>query len=507
MLPVTDVLRLNRRRYADDIAVVDERGRATYAVLIDRAWGLARALHERGVRPGDTVGVLTGNSIFAAETYLGIIAAGAIAVPYNWRWSTTELVFGINDSRAAVVIVESDWTDAFEAARATGELERVGTVLAQGDGYDHALISGGPPDVAVGPDDGNVILYTGGTTGFPKGVLLTHRNVMANALNEIVDTDMERSDRTLLITPMFHSASLLCWFLPHLVLGARSVLVRRFDEELVGDTIAGEGVTNGFLVPNMLRRLLHGGQFERHDVSSFRRLYVGGATLRMPDKLAAGEVLPGVRIYYQYGLTEAGPIVTRLRPEDMYRDDLDGSIGQEFLLTETRVADASDRELPPGDVGELCVRGPNVMAGYYGNPAATDAVLRDGWLHTGDVVSRDADGYFYFLDRLKDMIKTGGENVFSAEVERVLYAHPGVAEAAVLGVPSDEWDEEVRAVVALRPGARATADDLRDHCRRVLAGYKVPKQITFVPLAEMPVNASGKLLKTELRRRQLWRDR
>jgi acyl-CoA synthetase (AMP-forming)/AMP-acid ligase II len=504
MLQVTDVLRLNRRRYAGDIAVVDERGRATYAQLVDRAWGLARALHERGVRPGDTVGVLTGNSIFSVETYLGIVAAGAVAVPYNWRWSTPELVFGINDSCAAVVLVEADWTDAFAAARATGELERVETMLLQGDDYERALVAGGPPDVAVGPDDGNVILYTGGTTGFPKGVLLTHRNVMANAFNEIIDTDMERSDRTLLITPMFHSASLLCWFLPHLVLGARSVLMRTFDEELVGATIARERVTNGFLVPNMVRRLLNGGHFARHDMSSYRRMYVGGATFRMPDKLAVGEVLPGVRLYYQYGLTEAGPIVTRLRPEDMYRNDLDGSIGREFLLTETRVVDAGDVELPPGGVGELCVRGPNVMAGYYRNAAATDEVLRDGWLHTGDVVSRDADGYLYFHDRLKDMIKSGGENVYSAEVERVLYAHPGVAEAAVLGVPSTEWDEEVRAVVALRPGATATEDDLREHCRRDLAGYKVPKRIAFIALEEMPVNASGKLLKTELRQRPLW---
>jgi acyl-CoA synthetase (AMP-forming)/AMP-acid ligase II len=264
-------------------------------------------------------------------------------------------------------------------------------------------------------------------------------------------------------------------------------------------------VTNGFFIPNMVRRMLMSRAWERHRMDSFRRLYVGGATFRLPDKEAVREVLPGARIYYQYGLTEAGPIVTRLRPEDMFRPELDGSIGQEMLLNDVSIRDESGLEVPDGVAGEICVRGPNVMLGYFNRPEATAAVFRDGWLRTGDVASR-RDGYFMFHDRLKDMIKSGGENVYSAEVEQAIYSHPAVAEAAVLGVASEQWDEEVRAVVALKPASSVTEQELQDHCRRTLAGYKVPKRIVFVPLEQIPVNPSGKIMKRELRQQTLWPD-
>jgi fatty-acyl-CoA synthase len=264
-------------------------------------------------------------------------------------------------------------------------------------------------------------------------------------------------------------------------------------------------VTNGFFIPNMVRRMLISGAWTRHRTDSFRRLYVGGATFRMPDKEAVRDTLPRARIYYQYGLTEAGPIVTRLRPQDMFKPELDGSIGQEILLNDVSIRDSSGQEVPDGVAGEIWVRGPNVMLGYFNKPDETAAVLRDGWLRTGDVASR-RDGYFMFHDRLKDMIKTGGENVYSAEVEQALYSHPAVAEAAVLGVPSDEWDEEVRAVVALKPSLQASERELQEHCRRTLAGYKVPKQILFVPLERIPVNPSGKIMKRELKQQHLWPD-
>jgi acyl-CoA synthetase (AMP-forming)/AMP-acid ligase II len=316
---------------------------------------------------------------------------------------------------------------------------------------------------------------------------------------------MAADDITLLIAPMYHSASLLCWFLPHLVLGACSVFVRRFDEEQAASLIQSERVTNGFFIPNMVRRMLISGAWERHDMGSFRRLYVGGATFRLPDKEAVREVLPAARIYYQYGLTEAGPIVTRLRPEDMFKPELDGSIGQEMLLNDVSIQDGNGHEVADGVAGEICVKGPNVMLGYFNRPDATAAVFRNGWLRTGDVASRH-DGYFMFHDRLKDMIKTGGENVYSAEVEQALYSHPSVAEAAVLGVASQQWDEEVRAVVALKPGARLTEAELQQHLRGKLAGYKIPKRIAFVPLEAIPVNPSGKIMKRELRQQNLWPD-
>jgi fatty-acyl-CoA synthase len=502
VLTVREMVRRNRYRCPDAEAVVDEARRLTHAEFTDRCWALAAGLIERGVRVGDTVGIMAGNGVFSAETYAGAGVAGAVAVPYNWRSATPEMVHQINDSGARIVLAEETWRSALEEARQ--ELDRELLIVYEGPEYDSLLRFGGEPDVALGPEDGAVIIYTGGTTGASKGVLLSHRNVFSNCLNEIYDTEMVRADRTLLTTPMYHAAALLHWFLPHLLLGATSVFVRAFDEERVVAAMERERITNLFLIPNMLRRILTSGALISHDVRAMRRLYVGGASFKLPDKLEARAQLPGVDFYYQYGLTEGGPIVTRLRPEDMFREDLDGSIGQEFLLTEVSIRDPDGHEVPLGTPGEICVKSPGVMKGYFNRPDATKDVFRDGWLRTGDVAARVEGGYFYFHDRLKDMIKTGGANVYSAEVEQVLYGHAAILEAAVIGVPSSEWDEEVRAVVALRPDAVATEDELRTYCRRFLAGYKVPKRIAIVDPADLPVNPSGKILKRKLRSQDLW---
>lgn len=504
MLTVDAVLQRNHRYHRDALALVDARGRIDHGTLAQRAWAVGRGLLRRGVRPGDRVGLLADNGIFGTECFLGIASIGAVATMYNWRWATPELVFALNQSGASTVFVDRRFESDLEAALASGDVERRPAVIVEGKGHEALLDPGAAPEVGVGEDDPLAMIYTGGTTGFPKGVLLSHGNAVANALNEIVDTDMEPSDRTLILTPMFHSASLLCWFLPHLMLGAASVFAPRFDEAEVAVTIAREGITNAFLVPSMVRRMARAGALERCAGTAFSRLYVGGAAFMMEDKEMVREAVPKVRMYYQYGLSEAGPIVTRLRPEDMFRPELDGSIGKPFLLTQVSLRDAADAPVPIGETGEICVRGPNVMLGYHDAPEATAEALRGGWLRTGDLAGSDADGYLFFRDRSKDMIKSGGENVHSAEVEQVLYLHPAVAEAAVLGVKSGEWDEEVCAVVALAPGRSAEPDELRAHCRAQLAGYKVPKRFAFIPATEMPLNQSGKILKRELAQRNLF---
>jgi fatty-acyl-CoA synthase len=505
VLTVSDVLRRNHSRRPEAPAVVDHAGRLTHRQLSERAWAVGQGLVRIGIRPGDTVAILCGNGIFSAETILGVMAAGAIAVPLSWRWSRAELEHGLNDSRARVVLADKEFAPSVQGLVDGGLAPGVSRVVVDGPDYESFLGAASMPDVTVNPEAPALILYTGGTTGASKGVLLSHRNVMANAIDEIVDTDMGPDDITLLIAPMYHSASLLCWFLPHLVIGACSVFMRHFDEDEAGHLMEKEHVTNGFFIPNMVRRMLISGAWTKYSMGSFQRLYVGGATFRMPDKEAVREVLPAARIYYQYGLTEAGPIVTRLRPEDMFKADLDGSIGQEMLLNDVSIQDDDGRELPDGGAGEICVRGPNVMLGYFNLPEATAAAFRDGWLRTGDLASRHG-GYFMFHDRLKDMIKSGGENVYSAEVEQALYSHAAVAEAAVLGVASDQWDEEVRAVVALKPGFQMDERELQDHVRTRIAGFKIPKRILFVPLDQIPVNPSGKIMKRELRRRPLWPD-
>jgi fatty-acyl-CoA synthase len=506
MLTVGQVLANNKRRHPDRTALIDDVGALTHGELADRAMHIAGLLASVGVSEGDNVGILTGNSLFSAETYLGVAARGAVATLYNWRWSVPELVYAVNQTDARVVFVERAYRDLFEAAQATGELDASLVVLVEGSEFDDNVRSSVPILAEVSLEAPNVIIFTGGTTGFSKGVVLSNRAVMTNAFNMVIDTDIEADDRTLLITPMFHSASLLCWFLPHLVRGASSVLMRAFDEEHVAEVIERHRVTNGFLVPNMARRMVASGAYSRRDVSSFRRLYVGGGPFSLGDKHDVTRQLPGVRIFYQYGLSEAGPIVTRLRPEDMFRPELDGSIGQEFLLTEVSVRSSEGDVVADGEIGEICVRGPNLMTGYYGQPEATASTFRDGWLRTGDLAERNSDGYLFFRDRAKDMIKTGGENVYSGEVEQAMYSHPAVAEAAVVGVPSLQWDEEVRAVVVLREGSSTTEAELKVHIRELLAGYKVPKRIAFVPPDHVAINPSGKIMKQAFRADTFWED-
>jgi fatty-acyl-CoA synthase len=508
MWTLADCVRLNARRHPDRVALVEDQHRLTHGELSARVHAVARGLRAAGVKPGDHVGILAGNSVFCIESFLGTICAGAVAVMYNWRWASTELAHGIASTEAGVVLVENRFRADFEAAVATGTLGRRPCTFHEGAEFEGLALAGDDIDPEVGPQDPMCILFTGGTTGLSKGVVLPHRSAIVNSLNERLDTGMaqEPENVALVVTPLFHSAALLCVFAPHYTSGGTSVLMHRFDEQQVADLVAGERVTTSFMIPNMIRRLLQAGTFETPGFQEyFRQLHTGGGLLRMPDKLAVRELLPDVKIFFRYGLTEAGPMVTRLLDADILRTELDGSIGQEYTLIEVMVTDlVTGAEVAPGVLGEITVRGPGVMLGYYKRPEETAAALRDGWLHTGDLAVRDGHGYLHFRDRAKDMIKTGGENVYASEIEQILYAHPAVMECAVLGVPSTEWDEEVRAVVAVRPGHSVTERQLREHLREQLAGYKIPKMFMFIDPGNMPVNPSGKIVKSSLRRFVGW---
>jgi fatty-acyl-CoA synthase len=502
-----DFIRLNARRNPDRVAVVDENGRLTHAELAERAWALARGLAEIGVRPGDRVGVLAGNSNFAVETLLGTVAAGAVWVPFNWRWAREELVHGINLTRPKVVLVEDQFVSAFDAAEGSGDMDAADLkVRRQGQDYESFLIPGGPLDIRMGPEDPLCILFTGGTTGTSKGVVLPQRSAIFNAVNEIADLGFGQYpyNTAINVTPLFHSAALLCVLIPNYITGGTNVLLHKFDEDTFGDLVEAEQVNSTFIIPNMIRRLLKAGFFDRTGLECFRQLHSGGGLLRMPDKEAVLAKMPHLELFFRYGLTEGGPMVARLRHEDILRSELDGSIGQEYTFCEVQLQDADGAEVPPGELGEICVRGPSVMLGYFDRPEESATTLRGGWLHTGDLAVRDEDGYLFFRDRAKDMIKSGGENVYAAEIEQLLYAYPAIMECGVLGVTSDEWDEEVRAVVALRPGGSVTEDELRDYLREHLAGYKIPKKFLFLEPGQMPVNPSGKIVKSRLREITGW---
>jgi fatty-acyl-CoA synthase len=507
MYTLPDFARLNARRYPDRVALVDEGGSWTHAELFARASSLARGLIAAGVTPGDRVGVIGGNSAFSIEALLGSAIAAAVFVPYNWRWATDELVAGINLTRPRVVLAERKFIADLELALSAPDLDVDAVICRQGAEYDALFVEGGPVASLIGWDDPLCILFTGGTTGTSKGVVLSHGSAVTNAVNELVDLGFGQGPGNvgLSVTPLFHSASLLCVFVPHYVAGGTNVLMDHFDEARFASLVVEWGVRSTFVIPNMIRRLVAAGSFDLPGVrENLKQLHTGGGLLRMPDKVAVLERMPEVQLFYRYGLTEAGPMLTRLHHNNILDPELDGSIGQEYTFVEVQVQDGEGQELPPGELGEICARGPGMMSGYFGRPDETEATFRGGWLRTGDLASRDEHGYLFFRDRAKDMIKSGGENVYAAEIEQLLYAHPAVLECGVVGVPSIEWDEEVRAVVALRSGFAVGEEELRAYLRGHLAGYKVPKQFHFLASEDMPISTSGKILKSKLREVAGW---
>ena len=380
MLTLVDAIRRNERLVPHREAIFDGSRRLTHGELADRAWRIAAGLRRLGVAPGDTVGVLAGNTVFSIETFLGITAAGAAYVPYNWRWATEELAHGINETGATVVLVGDGFDAAIAEAQSGGDLKEPITVVHEGDEFERVVAAEGDgrPNVSVSAAAAACILFTGGTTGFSKGVVLSHTAILTNAINEIADCRIgaRPNDRGLIVTPLFHSAALLCWFLPHYVTGNSSVLAHRFVEDEIADLVERESITNMFLVPNMIRRMLKAGAFDSDGFRrNFKALHSGAGLLRMPDKLAVSELIPDVDLFFRYGLTEAGPMVSRLLPQDMLRPEIDGSIGTEYLLTQVELRDLfEDKPSDPGEIGEICVRGPNLMTGYFGRPETLEAL-------------------------------------------------------------------------------------------------------------------------------------
>lgn len=509
MRTIGELLRLHAVRTPGREALVGVDGRRTYAELAQNAWGTARGLRDLGIEPGDRVGVMGTNTVFNAEMFFSVAASAGVYVAYNWRWTAVELAAGISETSAEVVLVEDRFEDLVrEALDILGkDHDRLPTVILESEVPSRLHRGSGPIEELTTLDSPLCIMYTGGSTSTPKGVVLTHRSAFANAMNEITDARLGNSvdERGLIVTPLFHAAGLMCWLVTHFVAGATSVLAPKFDEETLVELVERESITNTFMIPNMLRQMMDNGVLSE---PVFRRnltsVHTGAGLLRMPDKKLFYETLPNTHLYYRYGLTEAGPMVSRLAHEDMLDERVDGSIGQPYFTVEVQLQDPEGRPTRLGELGEICVKSPAVMTGYLGREQETREALRGGWLHTGDVAVQDERGYLFFRDRIKEMIKTGGENVYAAEVEQALHTHPGVLESAVVGVPDPKWGEEVRAAIVLRSGAAVTEQDLNTYLRTVLAGYKVPKQMVFLRQEDMPRSAAGKLVKARLKRDLGW---
>ena len=500
MLTLADPLEHARRLHAARVAVIDGERTIRYGELYERTQRLGAGLLGLGLSPGDRVAVLAANGHRYVEAFCGVPAHGLVLVPLNTRLALPELEAIVKDCAPRVLLTDRD------PGPLAGHVERV---VSMPDEYE-ALLEGARAAVPPQRDENALaaLFYTGGTTGLPKGVMLTHRNLVANAFHKTIACSLSGDDVFLAAPAMFHVAGIaplvgLLW------LGASTVTVPAFDAEACLELIARHRVTLAIPVPTMLGALVAAQRGRARDASSLRLLGHAGSPITNEAIAEAHETFPGAEIAQFYGATETSSIVTAFRNEQAaIGTELLGSCGRATPGVAVRVAREDGSECAPFEVGEILVRGPNVTPGYFGNERASAEAFHDGHYRTGDVGHLRPDGYLFVVDRIKDMIVTGAENVYSIEVEAVLQRHPAVLEAAVFGIPDPRWGEAVHAVVvveARRAGeSAALAAELQAHCRASIAGYKVPKRIDL-QVEPLPKSGPGKVLKRALRAR-FWRD-
>jgi long-chain acyl-CoA synthetase len=469
-------------------AVVCGDTELTHHQTWDRCRRLVGGLHRLGLRPGDRVAVVGPNCHRYLELYQTIPGAGMVIVPLNPRHTRAELRYAIEDSGAKIL---------FTGIGDQGLGDLVDHVIDLGEGYEALLDASGPGDFEdCDEHDVAGFFYTGGTTGASKGVMLTHRNLLANATHFAMCWPFTSETRWLIVAPLFHAAGSIA-VLSTVWNAGRHVVLPTFDPARAIDLIEQHAITATLVVPTMLAAMSDEQLMRARDVSSLRYLSHGGSPIAVETLKRAHAAFPDAQLLHIYGATETAPIATLLPHEELLLETPHArSCGQPAVGVEVTVLDPDGASVSPGRVGELAVRGPNVMVGYWNKPNETAAALVDGWYRSGDLGYQDADGFVFLVDRAKDMIVTGGENVYSTEVEDALYRHPSVLEAAAFGVPDERWGEAVHAVVVAR--APVDPDELHAHCRALIAGYKLPKVIE-IRTEPLPKSGAGKILKRELR--------
>jgi long-chain acyl-CoA synthetase len=494
----------------DKVASIAVDARYNFKQLDERINRLSGALADLGIQRGDRVAILALNHSRYLELYYGIPQLGAAVVPINFRIPPSEVKYIIEHSEAVALLVDDALMPLIDALRP--HLSAVKHFISIGDAprqdyllYEELLAKSSPDFDApeIGDDELLGLFYTSGTTAEPKGVMLTHHNMLSNIKHSNSVSVPQPGDVFLHTAPMFHLADGAAVF-NNIAHGITQAYLSRFDPTEVLETIQRQRISTMVLVPTMINFLLNHPKIEEYDLSSLRQITYGASPIA-PETLRRAMKVFGCRFGQGYGLTEASPLLTALLPEDHQAALVDeraakrlASCGRPVEGVEVRVIKEDNTDIRPGEVGEIIARGPNIMQGYWKRPADTAFAVRDGWLYTGDLATVDEDGYLYLVDRKKDMIVSGGENVFSTEVEAVIYMHPAVKEAAVIPVPDAEWGELVHACVSLKDGANLTLEELEAFCHPHLPSYKIPRSLEIIE-GELPKGGTGKILKKTLR--------
>ena len=523
-LPLTPV-RLKRHAaqvFGSKDGVVCNERRFTYRQFNERCDRLSNVLLAFGVQKGDRLAYLSFNCHRLLEAYFGIPQIGAILLPLNIRLSPEELAYILNDAEPRMLFFDPEFIPLLEVLRP--QLKSIEHYVGLRDAkpdwacpsfYDDLLAKSEPAEIDYrGIEENSVaeLFYTSGTTAYPKGVMLTHRNLYLHAFSGAVGLRSNDSDVHLYTIPLFHVNS---WGAPHIItlLGGRHVMTKRFDPVSVMELIQRERVTRLLVVPTMVIAMLNHPNFSKYDLSSVKEIIMGGAPTSTALVCEVERRMPGCRAIGGYGLTETSPVICIAHRKAHCAGDAEelnlrrqATAGYPLAGSEIRVVTAEGREVKPDgvEVGEVVVRGDVVMEGYWRQPEATAEAMNGGWLHTGDLATVDGERYILIVDRSKDMILSGGENIASAEIERIIYNHPAVMECAVVAVPDDTWGEVPHAIVALKPGQLATEAEIIASCRPHLAGFKVPKTVAFVEA--LPKSGTGKILKRVLRD-EAWKGR
>jgi acyl-CoA synthetase (AMP-forming)/AMP-acid ligase II len=497
------------RSFPDNLSIAYGDYELTYQQANERINKLANGLRGLGIKKGSNVAILLHNCPEFIEALYACFKAGLGAVPINFRLHPKECSFIVANSESQAVVLGEDFRDSLYALK--GEMPRVKHYICITDPLEGMVTyenlikdqSAVFRDEEVERDHLAWIFYTSGTTGRPKGAMLTHHNLMVMTMNFFADMcPLGPEDAILHAAPLSHGSGLYC--LPNVAKGAAHVILKSktFDPKIVFETIQRRRVTNMFLAPAMIKRLITSPEIDRYDLGSLKCIHYGGAPIYVEDLKASVKKLGQIFVQL-FGQAEAPMTISYLRQEEHL---LKGTEEQMKRLTsagiprtdlEVKIVEDQDRDLPPGQMGEIVVRGEVVMKGYWKNPEATAETLRGGWLHTGDLGIMDEKGYVYILDRAKDMIISGGENIYSREIEDVILKHPAVHEVAVIGVPDEKWGEAIKAFVALREGQKATEEEIINFCKEHLASYKKPKSVEFIDA--IPKNPYGKVLKRDLR--------